>query len=152
MSDTSLLSSTEENNNSHPGNCFANTPAPPYVAVIFTSKKSVLSNSANDASTESTTNSAQNKCDTTSIPDYSMTAQHMLNLAHTMDGFLGEESVRDPHTHVGITVSYWRDNQAVLNWKQHTEHLEAQKNGRKYWYDNYSIRVCQVERAYTWTK
>lgn len=117
---------------------FAHTPSPPYVAVIFTSqRRSESSSSEHQAST---------------IPDYAHTANRMLKLAHTMDGFIGEESVRDPLTQVGITVSYWRDNESVLKWKHQSEHIQAQENGRKYWYDNYAIRVCQVERAYTWIK
>jgi heme-degrading monooxygenase HmoA len=49
---------------------------------------------------------------------------------------------------VGITVSYWRDEAAILAWKRDTEHEKAQRGGRESWYDAYEVRVARVERAY----
>ena len=77
-------------------NQFAQTPEPPYYAVIFTSRRS-------------------------SIEDgYAETAERMLALAAQIDGFLGVESVREPNQ-IGITVSYWRDENAVAAWKAQTD-------------------------------
>ena len=61
------------------------TPPPPYVAVIFTNHKVVGDDTA-----------------------YDITAARMLELARSVDGFLGIESARDANG-TGITVSYWRD-------------------------------------------
>lgn len=100
---------------------FANTPQPPYYAVIFTSER-----------TE---------------PDvgYAKMAERMLTLAAEQDGYLGVESARDG---LGITVSYWRDLDAIRQWKQQAEHREAQRLGREQWYSNYRVRIAKVEREY----
>jgi len=102
----------------------ARTPDPPYYAVIFTSKRAVDDDRA-----------------------YGAMAQRMVDLGSRYDGFLGIESVRGADG-VGITVSYWRDEAAVLAWKRDTEHQKAQRGGRETWYERYEVRIARVERAY----
>lgn len=102
----------------------ARTPAPPYYAVIFTSKLSA-----------------------TDDHGYGVVAQRMVDLGSRYEGFLGIESVRGADG-VGITVSYWRDEAAILAWKRDTEHEKAQRGGRATWYEHYEVRVAKVERAY----
>ena len=97
------------------------TPQPPYYAVIFTS---ILSNN---------------------MDGYNDMSDLMVSLAHQQDGFLGLESVREE---LGITVSYWRDLEAIKQWKMHSKHLIAQKNGKTLWYDHYKTRIAKVERDY----
>ena len=64
----------------------ANTPQPPYYAVIFTSVR-------------------------TDIDDgYSEISDLMINLAGRQEGFLGVESARNE---IGITVSYWKDLESI---------------------------------------
>ncbi|MGQ8365374.1 antibiotic biosynthesis monooxygenase family protein [Glaciecola sp. 1036] len=100
----------------------ANTPKPPYYAVIFTSVR-------------------------TDIEDgYAETANRMLNLAAEQPGFLGFESAREA---VGITVSYWSDLQAIKGWKQNVEHIAAQEKGKSVWYSAFTTRICKVEREYS---
>ena len=99
----------------------ADTPSPPYYAVIFTSVKKPGSEG------------------------YSEMAELMYTLAARQPGFLGVESAREE---IGITVSYWKDSESIRQWKQHTDHLIAQKRGRKQWYSHYKTRVCHVERDY----
>ncbi|MBE0384248.1 hypothetical protein PCARR_b0195 [Pseudoalteromonas carrageenovora IAM 12662] len=69
----------------------------------------------------------------------------MIELAEQQSGFLGMESARED---VGITVSYWADLDSIKNWKDNSEHLEAQKIGRKSWYDTFKVRISKVERDY----
>lgn len=99
----------------------AKTPAPPYYAVIFTNLHS-----------DNTTG-------------YEATAARMLELAALQPGYLGVESVRE---HYGITVSYWQSLDAIKQWKQQGEHLEAQRQGRGSWYRDYKTRIALVERDY----
>ncbi|MES9959090.1 MAG: antibiotic biosynthesis monooxygenase [Sedimenticola sp.] len=101
---------------------FAETPEPPYYAVIFAS---VLSDDA---------------------ADYSGMAARMLELARQQPGFLGVESARD--TGLGITVSYWKDEASIRQWRDQVEHVAARKMGREKWYAAYSLRVARVERDY----
>ena len=97
---------------------------PPYYAVIFTS----LRPSGDDEA-------------------YGEAAARMMELAAAMPGYLGVESARDADG-TGITVSYWRDLDAIRAWKRDAEHMEAQRLGRLRWYDRYSLRVAKVERDY----
>jgi heme-degrading monooxygenase HmoA len=103
---------------------FARTPEPPYYAVIFTSKRVDDDGRA-----------------------YAVMAERMADLGSRYDGFLGIESARSADG-VGITVSYWRDEAAILAWKRDTEHQKAQQGGRGAWYERYEVRVARVERAY----
>ncbi len=103
----------------------ADTPKPPYYAVIFTSLR------------------------TEEDSGYAAMAEKMLALATEQPGFLGVESAREG---VGITVSYWADMEAIRLWKHHAEHLIAQKLGREKWYTSFTIRITKVERDYGMSK
>lgn len=103
---------------------FAKTPPPPYYAVIFTSTR------------------------TPSDHGYEAMAKRMVELALSQEGCLGAESVRDQRG-VGITVSYWQTEEAILAWKTNSEHLLAQTLGKTEWYDHYEVRIAKVERAYS---
>lgn len=96
-------------------------PKTPYYAVIFTSTQ------------------------TENIKGYKEMALKMEALAKQQDGFLGIDSARE---NVGITVSYWRNLEAIKNWKLNSEHLLAQQKGRNQWYNWYNVRICKVEREY----
>lgn len=77
---------------------------------------------------------------------YGAAADRMVELAATMPGYLGVESARGADG-LGITVSYWRDEESVRHWQRHAEHLEAQRSGRDRWYAGFELRICRVERA-----
>ncbi len=79
---------------------------------------------------------------------YAAMAAEMERLAAAQDGYLGIDSVRDPGSGEGITVSYWRDEQAARAWKQVAEHLDAQRLGRERWYAQYRVVVAEVTREY----
>lgn len=102
---------------------FAPLPDPPYYAVIFTAQR------------------------TQGDHGYGAMADKMVTLAAQQPGYIGIESTRDETGH-GITISYWQDEAAVLNWKAAAEHALAQKLGKDRWYSHYTLRVAKVERAY----
>ena len=79
------------------------------------------------------------------IQGYDDMARDMEELAKKQEGFLGIESAREE---MGITVSYWRNEEAIRAWKQQTDHIMAQKMGREKWYESYRVRVARVEREY----
>lgn len=103
----------------------AQTPKPPYYAVIFTSER------------------------TDGDHGYGEMADEMAKLASEQPGFLGMESAREG---IGITISYWASLDAIQNWKQHERHLIAQDHGQSEWYHTYKTRICKVERDYGFTK
>ncbi|HHJ17618.1 MAG TPA: antibiotic biosynthesis monooxygenase [Gammaproteobacteria bacterium] len=78
---------------------------------------------------------------------YEETARRMLALASRQPGFLSVESARDKDG-FGITVSYWRDLDAIKAWRKNIEHREAQRLGRAQWYEFYNVRICKVEKEY----
>lgn len=96
-----------------------------YYAVIFTSKK------REDDS------------------GYAETASLMETLAKEQPGFLSMDSARNE---IGITVSYWENLDAIKNWKNQTDHLIAQQKGKENWYAWYDVKICKVERAYSYNK
>lgn len=102
---------------------FAATPAPPYYAVIFSSRRSEGEGG------------------------YNAMAQRMVELAASQAGYLGIESSRDADG-FGITVSYWRSEADIAAWKRNAEHAIARENGRDRWYEHFEVRVARVERAY----
>ncbi|WP_322844503.1 antibiotic biosynthesis monooxygenase [Pseudomonas sp. B33.4] len=78
---------------------------------------------------------------------YTEAAERMAALVSEQPGFLGVESVRGADG-VGITVSYWESEAAILAWRQHPEHRLIQARGRSEWYSAFHTRVCKVEREY----
>jgi heme-degrading monooxygenase HmoA len=78
-------------------------------------------------------------------------ADAMYQLAKNQPGFLGMEWVYDAGRRAGITSSYWRSAEAIATWKQHTDHLVAQRLGQERWYRAYTVRIARVEREYTWS-
>jgi len=76
---------------------------------------------------------------------YSEMAQKMVDLAQNQPGFIGMESARNE---IGITVSYWENLEAIQNWKNNLQHLEAQEFGKSIWYKYYKVRIAKVEREY----
>ncbi|GAE29773.1 antibiotic biosynthesis monooxygenase family protein [Halalkalibacter hemicellulosilyticus] len=103
---------------------FANTPPPPYYAVIFTSQRTEKDSKG-----------------------YKRTAELMVELASKQTGFLGVESSRD-HDGLGITVSYWDSLESIKQWKEHMAHQKAKEKGKKDWYSAYITRICKVDRDY----
>jgi heme-degrading monooxygenase HmoA len=99
----------------------ANTPKPPYYAVIFSSLR------------------------TDGDHGYAEMADRMVALAATQPGFLGIESAREG---LGITVSYWQDLESIRQWKNNAEHLVAQQLGHQQWYSSFRTRIAKVEREY----
>lgn len=103
---------------------FSNAPEPPYFAVIFTSTLGE------------------------DIAGYDVMGRALIDLAERQPGFIGIETTRAPGG-LGITVSYWEDEDSILTWKNQTRHLLAQKTGIEKWYSHYELRVARVERAYS---
>lgn len=103
---------------------FAQTPEPPYYAVIFTSQRRPADEG------------------------YAATAEKMLALALEQPGCLGAESARG-ESGLGITVAYFVDEASIRAWKQNAQHHDAQRRGKERWYSHYQVRVARVERAYS---
>lgn len=99
------------------------TPPPPYYAVIFTSLR------------------------TEGDHGYGEMSKRMVDAGSKHPGFLGIESARNAEG-LGITVSYWKDEESIRQWKADMDHRVAQAKGKSTWYSRYEVRIAKVERAY----
>ena len=67
----------------------------------------------------------------------------------SMDGFISVErfeSVSRPGRY--LSLSFWRDEAAVRNWRCHGMHRQAQQEGRSAVFTDYRLRVASVLRDY----
>jgi len=82
--------------------------------------------------------------------DYLDLAAGLNEVVKDFDGFISIErfqSIADPARFVSI--SFWRDEEAVRKWRNVQQHREAQKKGRGGIFAAYRLRVAQVMRDYT---
>lgn len=100
----------------------------PHYAVIFTSKR---------------TEEDKEK--------YIEAAKRMVELARNQKGFIGVENVQDERG-FGIMVSYWESLEAIQAWNKLGAHNQVQKEGKDSWYNNFSVRICRVEKMYDFQK
>jgi heme-degrading monooxygenase HmoA len=96
---------------------------PPYYAVVFTSMK------------------------TPDLDGYGETADRMEELVQDVPGYLGMDHAQTPGG-LSITVGYFRDADAIEEWRSNLEHRAAQKRGRAEWYQSYTLHVAKVERSH----
>lgn len=48
-----------------------------------------------------------------------------------------------------IALSYWNSLEDIRLWQQDAEHQVAQRLGKEKWYQDFSVEICKVERAYS---
>ena len=65
------------------------------------------------------------------------------------DGFISIERFQSiSNADKFVSLSFWRDEQAVRNWRNLRQHREAQAKGRGGIFSAYRLRVCEVLRDY----
>ncbi len=106
----------------------AQTPKPPYYAVVFSSQRT-----------------------TADAEGYAEMSDRMFALAAQQPGYLGVEAVSGEDG-FGMTVSYWENLETIRNWRAQAEHKIAQAQGREKWYEKYKLRICLVETEYDFEK
>ena len=102
-----------------------------YTAVVFTSRRRQDASASDDG--------------------YVEMATRMEELARQQPGFRDILTVRGTDG-VGISVATFDSEQHAVAWKQHPEHLEAQRLGRERFYEWYRLEVTQVTRTYGWDR
>ncbi len=103
---------------------FPELPVPPYTVVIFSSKHSGKDTDG-----------------------YQEMAQWMIDLVEQQPGYLGMFTARGEQG-FGVTVSYWADREAAAAWRQVAEHQSAQDLGRRKWYSQFRVQVCEVRECH----
>jgi len=86
----------------------ANTPQPPYIAAIFTSIRTDVEEG------------------------YEQMNELTFKELESIEGYLGYEAFRDENG-FGVNVSYWKDMEALKNWRDNTLHQKAQELGKEKW-------------------
>ncbi|RUY33328.1 antibiotic biosynthesis monooxygenase, partial [Mesorhizobium sp. M7A.F.Ca.CA.001.13.2.1] len=84
---------------------------------------------------------------------YLSIAADLRPLLDGIDGFLSIErfqSLADPNRI--LSLSFWRDEEAVKDWRNTEEHRQAQKAGRGGIFAGYRLRIAHVVRDYGLTE
>lgn len=70
-------------------------------------------------------------------------------LLEEIDGFVSIERF-ESLTQPGkvLSLSFWRDEEAITQWRQLERHRAAQSQGREAVFDDYRLRVATVMRDY----
>ncbi|WP_318591412.1 antibiotic biosynthesis monooxygenase family protein [Enterobacter kobei] len=81
---------------------------------------------------------------------YLQLAAELKPLLADIDGFIDIERFQSLTTDGKIlSLSWWRDEEAIRSWKQIVFHQAAQAEGRGSIFAYYRIRVAQVVREYS---
>jgi len=81
--------------------------------------------------------------------DYLDQAARLKALLENIDGFISVErfqSLTEPDKI--LSLSFFRDEEAVKTWRNTVEHREAQALGRNGYFLDYHLRITQVLRNY----
>jgi heme-degrading monooxygenase HmoA len=82
-------------------------------------------------------------------PSYLEVAAELKPLLEQIDGFISVErfqSLSQPNKL--LSLSFFRDEQAVQQWRQLTQHRTAQSKGRDGIFADYRLKVAEVQRDY----
>lgn len=81
--------------------------------------------------------------------DYLELAGRLRRHLEEIDGFISVErfeSLTEPGKILSLSI--WRDEEAVARWRQRTEHRSAQAAGRGRMFADYRLRIAGVIRDY----
>ena len=82
--------------------------------------------------------------------DYFDLAAELRPELERIDGFISVErfeSLAEPGIYVSL--SFWRDEAAVRDWREHLRHRRAQELGKREIFEDFRISVAEVVRDYT---
>jgi heme-degrading monooxygenase HmoA len=76
-------------------------------------------------------------------------AARLRPLLAEIDGFLSIERFQSLTTPGKVlSLSFWRDEEAVRQWRNLEQHREVQRAGRRSIFEDYRLRVAHVVRDY----
>ena len=84
--------------------------------------------------------------------EYLEIASKLRSFLEGRDGFISIERFQSL-TEEGkiLSLSFWRDENSIAQWRNLLEHRAAQKKGKESLFHSYRIRVAEVVRDYTGT-
>ncbi len=80
-------------------------------------------------------------------------AARLKPLLEEVDGFISVERF-ESLTQPGklLSLSFWRDEEAIAAWRSLEQHRSAQKAGRRVYFEDYRLRIAGVIRDYGMTE
>jgi len=81
--------------------------------------------------------------------DYLEIASRLRPMVEGIDGFISIErfqSLAQPEKI--LSLSFWRDEEAIREWRNISEHRQAQHDGRNGIFADYRLRIANVIRDY----
>ncbi len=85
--------------------------------------------------------------------EYLDIAAELRDLLEDRDGFISIERFQSLSDEGKIlSLSFWRDEDAIKDWRNLFEHRAAQKKGKDSLFSKYRIRVASVVRDYSGTE
>jgi heme-degrading monooxygenase HmoA len=76
-------------------------------------------------------------------------AAHLRPMLDEIEGFISIERFESLSTPGKIlSLSFWRDEEAIQQWRQMDEHRSAQARGREQIFQDYRLRIAGVIRDY----
>lgn len=84
------------------------------------------------------------------MAEYLEIATELREFLENRDGFISIERFQSL-TEEGklLSLSYWRDEEAIAAWRRLITHRSAQRKGRDLLFESYRIRVAEVIRDYS---
>jgi len=83
------------------------------------------------------------------VDDYLYTAATLLEDLRKIDGFISIERFSSLSEEGKIlSLSFWRDEEAIQEWREHTKHRRAQQLGRFSFFQDYRLRIGSINRDY----
>jgi len=83
------------------------------------------------------------------LQDYLDLAARLRPELEKIDGFVSIERFRSlSHDGKILSLSFWRDEEAIARWRHQEQHQAAQRAGRDQIFRDYRIRVAAVVRDY----
>lgn len=89
-------------------------------------------------------------CNDEKEPEYLAIANELKPLLQTIDGFISIERFKSlTNDKKLLSLSIWRDEEAVTQWRNVMQHRLAQQSGRNGLFAGYQLRVAHVLRDYS---
>lgn len=68
----------------------------------------------------------------------------------SLSGYIKHSGIRHPETRDGVTIAYFNSLEAIDQWRNDAEHMDAKKLAKSHFYENYTIEITEVLDAYGW--
>lgn len=78
--------------------------------------------------------------------EYDALAARMDKLAASMPGYISHKRF-DASDGERVNIIEFESEEAQAAWRNHPEHVEAQRLGREKFYTEYDLKVCELKRS-----